>query len=121
MAASSPPPGRRSGRAGSAPSIRARIAGPLAPVGTNRRSFQVMISEIEPHRLQAIDHALGEAGQSSTRNKPITLARRRLQPVLQFEDRATVENGRPGIRRRDGHAFGADGLRYPGRRDQAGR
>jgi len=42
--------------------------------------------------------------QSSARNAPITLARRQGSVILQHEDRATVQNGRPGIRGCDAHA-----------------
>ena len=43
---------------------------PLAPVGTNMRSFQEMISGIRPHRLQPVDHAVGEAGELDAEVRP---------------------------------------------------
>ena len=71
----------------------------------------------EAHRLQAVDHAVGEAGELDA-VLAHDLDAAKFQPVGEFEDRPAVEQSGPGIGRRQSRRFRLDRLRNPGGRDQ---
>ena len=96
----------------------ARMLGPAAPVGTNRRSFHEMISEIRPIAFNRSTMPSVKP-ESSMRNSPITLTRRSSSPSCKLQDRASVEHGSEGVVWAERRRLAVDGLRDPGRRDQA--
>ena len=71
----------------------------------------------EAHRLEAIDHAVGEADELDA-ELAHDLHAAKLEPVGEFEDGPAVEHGGPGIGRRQSRRVRLDRLRNPGRRDE---
>ncbi len=90
----------------------------MAPTGRNSRSFQAMISETSPHRLEPVDHAIGESGDLDA-EVPHDLGAANLKSVLEVQDRAPIEHGRECVTRFENRRLALDRLGDPGRRDQA--
>jgi hypothetical protein len=93
----------------------ARIAGPDALVGTNRRSFPRDDLGDEADRLQAFDHAVGEAGELDSEFAH-HLDAAKLERVLELQDRPSIEHGREGVGGAERRRLTIDRLR-----DRSGR
>ena len=72
----------------------------------------------ETDRLEAVDHAVGEAGQFDAQAL-MTAGAAQLQPAVEFEDGAAVLQGGPGIGGAERGRVACDRLGDPGRRHEA--